>query len=74
METELEAVNAILTRQEREDFEEDPPIQFAIFGNLTEEEYDQMLTEIRAVGGDKILAELQRQLDAWLAENPDWNK
>lgn len=74
VETELEAVNAILTRLEREDFEEDPPIQFAIFGNLTEEEYDQMLTEIRAVGGDKIQAELQRQLDKWLAENPDWNK
>jgi hypothetical protein len=23
---------------------------------------------------DRIQAELQRQLDAWLAENPDWNK
>ena len=71
---EVEAVNAILARQDREDFEKDPPIQFAIFGNLTEAEYDQMLAEIRAAGGDKILAELQRQLDTWLAENPDWNK
>lgn len=70
---EVEAVNAILARQDREDFEKDPPIQFAIFGNLTETEYDQMLAEIRAAGGDKILAELQRQLDTWLAENPDWN-
>ena len=25
-------------------------------------------------GGDRIQAKLQRQLDAWLAENPDWNK
>ena len=70
---EVEAVNAILTRQDRDDFDVDPPIQFAIFGNLTEAEYDQMLAEIKAAGGDKIQAELQRQLDAWLAENPDWN-
>ena len=70
---EVEAVNAILARQDREDFEKDPPIQFAIFGNLTEAEYDQMLAEIKAAGGDKIQAELQRQLDTWLAENPDWN-
>jgi hypothetical protein len=23
---------------------------------------------------EKILSELQKQLDAWLAENPDWGK
>lgn len=36
--------------------------------------YDQMLQAFKAAGGDRIQAELQRQLDAWLAENPDWNK
>ena len=72
--SEVEAVNAILTRQQRENFETDPPIQFAAFGNLAEAEYDQMLSEIKAAGGDRIQAELQRQLDAWLAANPDWNK
>ena len=41
---------------------------------MTPEYYDQMLAEINAAGGDKIQAELQRQLDEWLAENPDWNK
>ena len=71
---ETESVNAILTRQERKDFDVDPPIQFAIYGNLTEPEYDQMLAEIKAAGSDKIQAELQRQLDEWLAANPDWNK
>ena len=39
---------------------------------MTPEYYDQMLAEIKAAGGDKIQAELQRQLDAWLAENPGW--
>ena len=33
-----------------------------------------MLAEIKAAGSDKIQAELQRQLDEWLAANPDWNK
>ena len=33
-----------------------------------------MLAEIKAAGGDVIQAELQRQLDEWLAQNPDWNK
>ena len=69
---ETAAVNAFLARVgEKED---DPPIFFGRVGYLTDAEYDQMLAEIRAAGGDKIQAELQRQLDAWLAENPDWNK
>lgn len=42
--------------------------------DMTESDYENLMTEIRAAGGDKIQAELQRQLDAWLAENPDWNK
>ena len=41
---------------------------------MNPEEYDQFTESIRTAGGDKIQAELQRQLDAWLAENPDWNK
>ena len=32
------------------------------------------ITQGQPRGGDRIQAELQRQLDAWLAENPDWNK
>ena len=68
------SINAILTRSKQEDKEKDPPILFARFGKLTEAEYDQMLVELKAAGNDTILAELQRQLDAWLAENPDWNK
>jgi len=35
-------------------------------------QYDQMLQEFEAAGSEKIIAELQRQLDAWLAEHPDW--
>ena len=41
---------------------------------MSKEKYDEMLQALRDAGSDKILAELQRQLDAWLAENPDWNK
>lgn len=36
--------------------------------------YDQMLQAFRDAGSDKILAELQRQLDAWLDAHPDWDK
>lgn len=41
---------------------------------MTKEKYDEMLQALRDAGSDKILNELQRQLDAWLAENPEWNK
>ena len=41
---------------------------------MSKEKYDEMLQALRDAGGDKIQAELQRQLDEWLAENPDWNK
>lgn len=44
----------------------------ARFSKLTDEEYNQMLSDIEAAGGNKIQAELQRQLDTWLAENSDW--
>ena len=39
---------------------------------ITEEIYDQMLQEFKDAGSEKIIAELQRQLDEWLAANPDW--
>lgn len=39
---------------------------------MTEELYNQMLQELKDAGSDMIIAELQRQLDAWLEEHPDW--
>lgn len=39
---------------------------------MNEAGYDQMLQAFKDAGSDKIVEELQRQLDAWLAENPDW--
>lgn len=62
VETETTAVNAVLVEY------------FNRFSQLTEAEYSQMLLDIKAAGGDKILAELQRQLDAWQKANPDWDK
>ena len=41
---------------------------------MTKEKYDEMLQALRDAGSDKILNELQRQLDEWLAENPNWNQ
>ena len=61
-EAELKAIEALLERYCPE------------FVELSDTQYDQMLSDIKVAGGDKILAELQQQLDAWLAENPDWNK
>lgn len=34
--------------------------------------YEKMLESIRDAGGDRIKRELQRQLDEWFAENPEW--
>ena len=34
--------------------------------------YDAMLAELRELGGDRVKRELQRQLDEWFAENPEW--
>ena len=36
---------------------------------MTKELYEQMLKELKAAGSDKILAELQRQLSEWQAQN-----
>ena len=38
----------------------------------TSEDYEQMLQKFKDAGSDRIIAELQRQLDEWLAANPDW--
>ena len=61
--------NLITTKEIRDDpttKEKDPvPV-------MNEAGYAQMLQAFKAAGSDKIVAELQRQLDAWLAENPDW--
>jgi putative aldouronate transport system substrate-binding protein len=78
LEKELKAVQKVInryfpniatTKEIRDDFftpEKDPvPV-------MNEAGYDQMLQAFKDAGGDKIVAELQRQLDAWLAENPDW--
>ena len=78
LEKELKAVQKVInryfpniatTKEIRDDFftpEKDPvPV-------MNEAGYDQMLQAFKAAGSDKIVAELQRQLDAWLAENPDW--
>ena len=41
-------------------------------GSLPEEDYVKLVQEVKSDGGDKIIAALQRQLDEWLAENPEW--
>ena len=61
--------NLITTKEIRDDpttKEKDPvPV-------MNEAGYAQMLQAFKDAGSDKIVAELQKQLDAWLAENPDW--
>ena len=39
----------------------------------SEEYYQRMLRDINEVDMDTIITELQRQLDAWIAEYPNWN-
>ena len=46
---------------------------FPRFSCLTADEYNQMLQELKDAGSEVIQAELQKQLDDWLAENPDWD-
>ena len=41
---------------------------------MNEAGYAQMLQAFKDAGSDKIVEELQKQLDEWLAENPDWDK
>ena len=40
--------------------------------DMTEQMYDQMLQDMKNAGSEKVIAELQRQLDTWIAEHPDW--
>ena len=46
-------------------------LYFYRFAGLTEEKYAEMLNKINAAGGEKIMAELQRQLDEWVKANPE---
>lgn len=62
MDTELTAVYNVLQKY------------FPKFSYLTTEEYNQMLQELKDAGSETVQAELQKQLDTWLTENPDWNK
>ena len=41
------------------------------YSELSEEDYNTMIADMNAAGGDKIMAELQKQLDEWVKENPD---
>ena len=41
------------------------------FSTMTEESYNQMIADMNAAGGDKIMAELQKQLDEGVKANPD---
>ena len=45
---------------------------FSGLKSMSEVEYAKLLQEVKTDGGDRIVAELQRQLDDWLANNPDW--
>ena len=38
-----------------------------------EEYYPEMLEKLEEAGLSTVIAEMQRQLDAWVAENPDWD-
>ena len=58
LEEELAAINAVLA------------VQLRSFHTMDAEAYEQMLSDIREAGGDKVLAELQRQFDAWLEAHP----
>ena len=41
--------------------------------NYTEEYYQELLEKMEEAGMSTVIAELQRQLDAWIAEHPDWD-
>jgi len=45
-------------------------LYFYRFASLTKEKYEEMLNKINAAGGEKIMKELQRQLDEWVKNNP----
>ena len=39
----------------------------------SEEYYQEMLEKMEEAGMSTVITELQRQLDAWIAEYPDWD-
>ena len=45
---------------------------FPQFTEFSGEVYEQMIQELKDAGNDKVQAELQRQLEQWQKENPDW--
>ena len=47
---------------------------FPIFttSQMTQDVYAQMLQEMKIAGSDKVIAQLQRQLETWQSANPDW--
>ncbi len=59
--TELEALGKVMAKY------------YTQFANLSNGSYDEMLLEMKDAGIHRIIDELQRQLDAWIAENPNWN-
>ena len=71
---EIKAVNKLLGVKEDDAEDDGQPGSVWKFTTSDPEAYDEFLQKIKDAGGDKIQAELQRQLDAWLADNPDWNK
>jgi hypothetical protein len=49
---------------------------YPMFSNTehySEEYYQEMLQKMEEAGMSTVITELQRQLDAWIAEHPDWN-
>ena len=50
-----------------------PLYQEAHYSKYYEEYYPEMLEKLEEAGMSKVIAEMQRQLDAWIAEHPDWN-
>ena len=69
---EIAAVNEIVRDYHTKD-KDDEPGEIRFSGKV-DASYEEMIRKVKAAGGDRIQAELQRQLDEWLAANPDWNK
>lgn len=64
--TGLEAETLAVQNLAKENFEKT--------ATMSKAEYEQFVQGLKNAGLDRIVTELQRQLDTWLAENPDWNK
>jgi hypothetical protein len=64
IDTELWAVESVL---------KDYYPMFVDTEHYSEEYYHEMLEKLDEAGMQTVITELQRQLDAWIAEHPDWN-